>query len=482
MAENRVSRFIFSTEAVLIQDKIIKVKGYKVNKETRANKVNIGNKVNMVNKTNILLKIGILIVILTYILFAQPLVVLADTKESKTTNNVRNNVANSVEFNNVANSLDLNNVTNGLELNKENESVTISVRNASLKETILGICRSYGISVIGVESLKGNITATVKGESPEEVIKELGRIYHFSVTKQHNTLLIESDEATLENRELYVLSPEHLPAESLKAVMGTVVKNDKMAVLSEQNEVIMHLTSGEKRRVENLVRAIDKEPKQVQLEATIIAMEQSYAKEQGFRWSWLSLTGHGDDKTNSYGAVSFGKTPSGEAYKFFVKPELSLLESSGKAVLIAKPSIMALNGETAHILIGERIPVVEESEVNGERKRSTRYEEVGIKLNYTPIITADGGVDAKIHAEVSTPIMVSEMKAYKISTRQAHTRVRLQQGEVLVIGGLMDNRDQHQIQKVPILGDIPLLGKLFRHSRKTKDSIEMLVLVRATVV
>ena len=462
-----MSRFIFSTEAVLIQDRIIKVKGYKVNKETRANKV------NMANKTNILLKIGILIVILTYILLAQPLVVLADTKESKTTNNVRNNVANS---------LDLNNVTNGLELNKENESVTISVRNASLKETILGICRSYGISVIGVESLKGNITATVKGESPEEVIKELGRIYHFSVLKQHNTLLIESDEAALENRVLYVLSPEHLPAESLKAVMGTVVKNDKMAVLSEQNEVIMHLTSGEKRRVENLVRAIDKEPKQVQLEATIIAMEQSYAKEQGFRWSWLSLTGHGDDKTNSYGAVTFGKTPSGEAYKFFVKPELSLMESSGKAVLIAKPSIMALNGETAHILIGERIPVVEESEVNGERKRSTRYEEVGIKLNYTPIITADGGVDAKIHAEVSTPIMVSEMKAYKISTRQAHTRVRLQQGEVLVIGGLMDNRDQHQIQKVPILGDIPLLGKLFRHSRKTKDSIEMLVLVRATVV
>ena len=60
--------------------------------------------------------------------------------------------------------------------------------------------------------------------------------------------------------------------------------------------------------------------------------------------------------------------------------------------------------------------------------------------------------------------------------------MRLQPGEVLVIGGLMDNRDQHQIQKIPILGDIPLLGKLFRHSRKTKDSIEMLILVRANVV
>ena len=363
-------------------------------------------------KNRVIIKIVILIVALIYFLLAQMLVVTGNTIEDKVIKNVGNNATN--------------NSVKSVEPNKDKETITISVRNASLKDTVLGICRSYGISVIGVESLKGNITASVKGESPEEIIK--------------------------------------------------------VAVLSEQNEVIMHLTSGEKRRVETLINAVDKEPKQVQLEATIIAMEQSYAKEQGFRWFWLSLTGHGEDKTNSYGAVTFGKTPGGEAYKFFVKPELSFMESSGKAVLIAKPSIMALNGETAHILIGERIPVIEESEVNGERKRSTRYEEVGIKLNYTPIITADGGVDAKIHAEVSTPIMVSEMKAYKISTRQAHTRVRLQPGEVLVIGGLMDNRDQHQIQKIPILGDIPLLGKLFRHSRKTKDSVEMLMLVRATVV
>ena len=124
------------------------------------------------------------------------------------------------------------------EKNIENKLITISVRNASLKETVLGICRSYGISVIGVESLKGTVTATVTGESPEGIINELGKLYHFSVLKEHNTLLIDSDDETLEKRELYVISPEHLPAESLKNVVGTVVKNDKMAVLSEQNEVI----------------------------------------------------------------------------------------------------------------------------------------------------------------------------------------------------------------------------------------------------
>lgn len=165
-----------------------------------------------------------------------------------------------------------------------------------------------------------------------------------------------------------------------------------------------------------------------------------------------------------------------------MKPELSLLETSGKAVVIATPSIMALNGEAAHILIGERIPVIEESISNGERKRSIHYEEVGIKLDYTPIVTKNGAIDTSIRAEVSSPIMVSELKSYKITTRQAQTRVRLQPGEVLVIGGLMDNRDQKQIEKIPVLGDIPLLGKLFRHSRKTKDSVEMVILVKATVV
>jgi len=90
-------------------------------------------------------------------------------------------------------------IVNSSEVDKNekkvgNELITISVRNASLKETVLGICRSYGISVIGVESLKGSITATVKGESPEAIINELGKLYHFSVSKEHNTLLIDSDD------------------------------------------------------------------------------------------------------------------------------------------------------------------------------------------------------------------------------------------------------------------------------------------------
>ena len=158
------------------------------------------------------------------------------------------------------------------------------------------------------------------------------------------------------------------------------------------------------------------------------------------------------------------------------------METSGKAAIIARPSIMTMNGEEAKILIGERIPVVEETRSDGERYSSVRYEDVWIRLTYTPYVGIDNTVDATINAEVSSPTLVPEMKAYKITAREAKTRVRMKPGEVLVIGGLMDNRNQKQLEKIPLLGDIPLVGKLFRHSRKTKDTVEMVILVKATVV
>ena len=323
---------------------------------------------------------------------------------------------------------------------------------------------------------------TVSKASLSNVVEAISRSYKIDIQNEQGIITVIGHSGVKEHRHVMVVEPNVASASSLESVIKTVVPNGKFAIHKETNQLVFNITGDEEKGVKSVIQAIDRDVKQVRLEATIMAMEHSYTKETGFQWSWLSLTGHGSDKTHSYGAITFGKAPDGEAYKFFVKPELSLLETTGKAVVIATPSIMALNGEEAHILIGERIPVVEEIISNGERKQSIHYEEVGIKLDYTPIVTKNGSIDTSIRAEVSSPIMVSELKSYKITTRQAQTRVRLQPGEVLVIGGLMDNRDQRQMEKIPLLGDIPLLGKLFKHSRKTKDSVEMVIFVKATVV
>ena len=143
---------------------------------------------------------------------------------------------------------------------------------------------------------------------------------------------------------------------------------------------------------------------------------------------------------------------------------------------------MTVNGEEAKILIGDKLPVLVENREDGETRTTVRYEESGIRLTCTPYVTSDGSVDADIFAEVSSPSMVSELKAYRITSREAHTRVHLRRGEVLVIGGLMDNRTGRQESKVPLLGDLPLVGHLFRHARRTKDSVELCILVKADVI
>lgn len=361
-------------------------------------------------------------------------------------------------------------------------SYSMTVSKAPLSDVVEAISRSYKLDILGINTLKGTVTGTIHGKSPLEMLHHLGDMYHFDIQDDQGIVTVTGHSGGKENRHVMVVEPNVVSSTSLESVIRTVVPNEKFAVHKETNQLVLNITREEEKGVQSIIQSVDRNMKQVRLEATIMAMEHSYSKETGFRWSWLSLTGHGNDKTNTYGAITFGKAPDGEAYKFFVKPELSLLETTGKAVVIATPSIMALNGENAHILIGEKIPVVEESISNGERKQSIHYEEVGIKLDYTPIVTKNGFIDTSIQAEVSSPVMVSELKSYKITTRQAKTRVILKPGEVLVIGGLMDNRDQKQMEKVPLLGDIPLLGKLFRHSRKTKDSVELVIFVKATVV
>ena len=361
-------------------------------------------------------------------------------------------------------------------------SYSMTVSKAPLSDVVEAISRSYKLDILGINTLEGTVTGTIHGKSPLEMLHHLGDMYHFDIQDDQGIVTVTGHSGGKENRHVMVVEPNIVSSTSLESAIRTVVPNEKFTVHKETNQLVLNITREEEKGVQSIIQSVDRDIKQVRLEATIMAMEHSYSKETGFRWSWLSLTGHGNDKTNTYGAITFGKAPDGEAYKFFVKPELSLLETTGKAVVIATPSIMALNGENAHILIGEKIPVVEESISNGERKQSIHYEEVGIKLDYTPIVTKNGFIDTSIQAEASSPVMVSELKSYKITTRQAKTRVILKPGEVLVIGGLMDNRDQKQMEKVPLLGDIPLLGKLFRHSRKTKDSVELVIFVKATVV
>ena len=275
--------------------------------------------------------------------------------------------------------------------------------------------------------------------------------------------------------------------EELSSLVQSVVPKEHVQVIPSTNEVIYYGTVHEILEVEKLLRSWHTTPKQVQLDVAVLAMEKGYAKVLGVQWSFPGLQSsglsmHGKSESGIEGNVHIGHIPKGTSYSLLAHPEVSAKEGSSHMALIARPSIVAVNGEDATILIGERVPVTVESIQNGVTRTIIRYEEAGIRLRCKPYVLQGNHIDTIVEAEVSNPTLVPEMKAYRIITRQAKTRVRIPDGETLVIGGLMDRRTMRQWQKVPILGDIPLIGKLFQHSRKTKDEVELYILVTAKVI
>ena len=103
-------------------------------------------------------------------------------------------------------------------------------------------------------------------------------------------------------------------------------------------------------------------------------------------------------------------------------------------------------------------------------------------MKYTPRINSDGTITATIHTEVSTPQYVEDLKAYRFNTRSADTVVTVKDGEPMIIGGLIGSEEEKSISKIPFLGDLPILGALFRTHRNSKSESELMIFLTAHVV
>ena len=367
------------------------------------------------------------------------------------------------------------------------DAVHIMAKDMPLRTLVQTIARTEKLSVVGLDTLEGKVTLEVRESSGKEAINKLGSQLGFLVYEEGGTFIVEGRHEEKERRHVRRIVADTSTPEELSYLIQTVVPKEHIQVIPSTNEVVYYGTVHEILEVDKLLRSWHTTPKQVQLDVAVLAMEKGYAKELGVQWSFPGLQSsglsmHGKSGSGIEGNVHIGHIPKGTSYSFLAHPEVSAKEGSSRMALIARPSIVAVNGEEAAILIGERVPVTVESIQNGVTRTSIRYEEAGIRLRCKPYVLQGNHIDTIVEAEVSNPTLVPEMKAYRITTRQAKTRVRIPDGETLVIGGLMDRRTMRQWQKVPILGDIPLIGKLFQHSRKTKDEVELYILVTAKVI
>jgi general secretion pathway protein D len=259
-------------------------------------------------------------------------------------------------------------------------------------------------------------------------------------------------------------------------------------------------------QIVTMLNELDRPPPQVMIQVLLAEVSLSDRFEMGMEFSFQDLTfsesayvgnngviqGSGYDfiggtdlgaAGSGLGGVSF--TITGEDFNFLVRA----LQVEGRLQILSRPALLVQDNKEASINVGERVPIVKDLVVTGTglAQPSVDYEDVGIKLQVTPQINPDGFVAMEIAPEISS-LATSSVSIGSgitlpiINSRTAKTNVTVKDGETIIIGGLITSTVNESENKVPVLGDVPLVGLAFRSSVRTTLKTELLLVLTPHVV
>lgn len=241
---------------------------------------------------------------------------------------------------------------------------------------------------------------------------------------------------------------------------------------------------------ENIVNLIQmKNPTMVNLSALVIDISGKDARDLGFKYGVakeISLDG-GVPKITFGTAGDFYGGMDWQDYTHHpfqnVDFMIQALASQNKIKVLSRPNITTMSGEEAEILIGGELPIP----TSKDGEISVEWKPYGIKLKIKPQVDQESKITSKVEAEVSgidasVSIPTSAGKIPGLISRKASTMLSVPDGQTMAIGGLMNSDESKVITKVPILGDIPIIGEFFKHTSTSKDKRELMILITPTIV
>ncbi len=426
----------------------------------------------------------------------------------------------------------------GLLLQTENGmAMSLNVQNGEIGELLRSVARMGNINLILDESVRGQISLKLEDEEPAEIIQNVARARGLAITKEGSTWIVAA-RGNLDRgfAQVHVIPVKYAPLEDLrqaaamyfagndngKALTSATESKQKSnskaagseaasastqenANIKPENRVLADVSTGsllvygtadDGEAIRQLVKKLDVPASQISIETKVVSMSKENASKLGIQWDWTSLPQYNsstDDSGNvtrpvfnnsgtAGGIVSFGKGPEGRPYEWQYSATLEALVTNGKAEVLSRPNIVTLQGQEAVINIGGEVPVPKVSTTNSTVTTSIEYRPAGIILKCRPMVNQDGYITSRIHTEVSSPQYVEEMNAYSFQKRSADTTVRLKDGETMVIGGLISSEEIKSMSKVPFLGDIPILGNLFKSIHTSKNNSEIFIILKASVI
>lgn len=373
--------------------------------------------------------------------------------------------------------------------------ISIEFKDTPLKTVFEVISRTSGLNFVFDKDLRADqkVTIFLRNSTIEAAINlvlltnqlEQRVLDGNSILIYPNTPLKQRDYQALTVRTFYLANSD---AKTVATTLKTILKSRDI-VVDEKLNLLMIRDSPEAVRVaEKLVALQDVPEPEVMLEVEILEVKRSRLRDLGVNWpNNLALTplpsADGGQLTlndlRNLNSSTIGAT---------VGPVIiSANQADSDVNLLANPRIRARNREKAKILIGERVPNITSTATStGFVSESITYIDVGLKLDIEPTIYLDNEVAIKVTLEVSNIIDQVETKsgtvAYRIGTRTATSVLRLKDGENQLLAGLISDEDRRTADKVPFLGDIPVLGRLFGGHREEGIKTEIVLSITPRVL
>jgi len=265
---------------------------------------------------------------------------------------------------------------------------------------------------------------------------------------------------------------------------STGLVGDVYVVADEDtNSLLVRTSSQNIDRVKEILAELDRPIRQVLIKVLIAEVTHDDSLDVGTQWSALNLQfGTTGEFTVDFGAAEESGGFVTTTLDAGLSATFNALEREGRLDVLSRPYILASDNQEASIIVGEEVPYITNTRITetGQTLNTVEYEDVGIILNVTPHVNPEGLVIMDVAPEISnisdTTVPISEtVDATVFNKRSAETRVAVTNGQTIVIGGLMEDRIVDTVRKVPVLGDIPGLGLLFKRTVQTKQKVELLI-------
>ncbi|HNI82937.1 MAG TPA: cohesin domain-containing protein [Rhodocyclaceae bacterium] len=372
--------------------------------------------------------------------------------------------------------------------------ITLEFRDAPLKSVFDVVSKVSGLNFFFDKDIRPDLKATIlaRNTTVEDAIRLL------LVTNQleqkvlnENSILIYPNTAQklkeyrpLSVRTFYLANGD---VKGVSATLKTILKTKDLVVDERLGIIIMRDTPAAIKMAEKLVALQDISDPEVMLDVEILEVQRSRLLELGINWpsqiALAPIAGTGTTVT-----LNDLRNQSGATTQVTVAATtINARREKSDSNILANPRIRVRNKEKAKIMIGDKVPVITTTSTStGFVAESVTYVDVGLKLEVEPNIYLDEEVAIKISLEVSSLVKEITSKSgtlsYQIGTRNASTVLRLKDGETQILAGLINDSDRATANRVPLLGEIPVLGRLFGSQKDDAQRSEVVLSITPRVV